>query len=410
MNYWCFSVHSPWNAKPELVERYRKLADPNSRQRNPVYAAMIQSLDEAVGRVVQTIDDLGLADHTIFLFSSDNGGVDWHEPSMKEKAGMDDPPTSNWPLRAGKASLYEGGTREPCCVVWPGVTKPGTTTDAMVQSTDFYPTVLEMCGLRSRADVRLDGVSFVPVLRDAGTGRDTLFCHFPHLNGNVADNPKTAAYVRHGDWKLIRRFCANEDQTDRFELFNLRQDLGETNNLADAMPGKVRELSLLLDGFLQDTKAVVPQPNPAYVRGDRWAAGANAKLQLRDRVAVVESSSDRPTLRILQVPAVTGPLVVKFRMRTSAGRGGLVLWGTDVESGFAATRRSPFPPQFDGQWHDYTVPFAPASTLTQLRIDGSLQPTKLEYEWIRLCRADGTVLQSWDFAQANDAAEKKTKE
>lgn len=398
VNYWCFSVHSPWGGKKELVEKYRATADPGHPQRNPVYAAMIHSMDEAVGRVVKAVDELGLADRTIFIFFSDNGGVDWHDRAMKERAGMDDPPTSNRPLRSGKASLYEGGTREPCIVLWPGVTKPGVTSDAVIQSVDFYPTLLELCGLRPTGDRKPDGVSFVPALKGARSARDVVFCHFPHLNGNPADSSKAGAYVRQGDWKLIRRFCGNEDQTDHLELFNLSDDPGEARNLATAMPEKVKELDGLLGGFLKETGAVVPKPNPAYVRPDRWSAGAQAKVDFRDRTAVVESASNRPTLQLLKAPAVTGPLVLTFRMRADQGRDGLVLWGTDEEPNFSAGRRLKFEPKYDGRWHDYELQFTPVSRLRQLRIDGSLRPTRLEFEWIRLSKGDGTVIQSWDFA------------
>ena len=201
-NYWCFSVHSPWDAKPELVEHYRSLRDPNAPQRNPVYAAMIHSLDEGVGRVVKAIDDAGLADNTVFVLFSDNGGVDWWEPSMKERYGMDDPPTSNLPLRGGKATLYEGGTRVPCLIAWPGVTRPGAETDALIQSVDFYPTLLPALGLQPRADLKLDGISFLPVLKGGKSQRDAAFCHFPHM---CVDKTGPGTWVRKGDWKLIRR-------------------------------------------------------------------------------------------------------------------------------------------------------------------------------------------------------------
>jgi arylsulfatase A-like enzyme len=399
VNYWCFSVHSPWGAKPELIEKYRTKVDSKNPQHNPVYAAMVQSLDEAVGRVVQTIDELGLAERTIFVFTSDNGGVDWHDgEKMKERADMDDPPTSNLPLRAGKASLYEGGTREPCLVVWPGVTKAGSTSEAIVLSTDFYPTLLEICSLKPRADLQLDGISFTSALKGSPTARDTLFCHFPHLNGNPGDDPRGGSYVRQGDWKLIRRYHANDDLSDKYELFNLRDDLGETKNLAQMLPEKVQELRLLLDRFLSDTEAVVPKRNPAYVRSDRWSAGPDAKLAFQNKVAVVESTSNRPTLQLLKTASRTGVSVVKFRMCATGGNGGLVLWGTEKDRGFSAERRVPFMPIFDGQWHDYEVAFTTTARLQQLRIDGSLKPTRLEFASIQLCQEDGTVVQAWDFA------------
>lgn len=394
VNYWCFSVHSPWDGKPELIEKYRATADPKNPQHNPIYGAMVHSLDENVGRVVKAIDELGLSERTIFVFFSDNGGVNWLDDRMRARFQMDCPPTSNLPLRGGKATMHEGGTREPCIVVWPGVTKPDSTSDALLQSIDFYPTLLEITGLKPKAGLKLDGMSFTAALRGGKSARDTVFCHFPHTG---VDRLGPAAYVRQGDWKLIRRFCDNEDRTDRYELYNLRDDLGEATNLAPTMPGKVKELASLLDGFLRDTKAVVPKPNPAYSPPDRWAAGKGARLELRDGKAIVQSAIDRPTLHLLQTPEGTGAFLVKFRMRAEQGRGALVLWGTDKQPGFAPTRRVTFQPKFDGQWHEYEVRFTTPEVLRQLRIDGSLAPTVLEYEWIRLCKEDGSVLKAWKF-------------
>jgi arylsulfatase A-like enzyme len=398
VNYWCFSVHSPWGGKKDLIEHYRRTADPKSPQRNPVYAAMIHTMDESVGRVVQALDDLGLADNTLLVFFSDNGGIDWHDARMKEQAGMDDPPTSNLPLRGGKASLYEGGTREPLLVVWPGRTRPGATTDALVQSTDFYPTLLDIAGVPVKAGRKLDGVSFAPVLTGGAAQRTKLFCHFPYLTVNKADNKSPGSYVRQGDWKLIRRYFGNSDCTDRFELFDLRTDIGETKDLAASHPEKVKELSWLLDEYLKDTHAVLPKRNPAYVRADRWAAGRDAKFEVRDQIGTVSNTRDRPTLDLLEAPKVKGSLVLEFRMRAAAGRGGLVLWSTEKDPNFEPIRRQAFEPKCDGRWHEYAVPFDSADVLRGLRIDGSMTPAKLEFAWIRLCEKGGAVLQEWDFA------------
>ena len=264
LNYWCFSVHAPYDAKRELVEKYRAKADPTNPQRHPVMGAMVQSMDENVGRVVRALDDLGLADNTIIIFFSDNGGVHW--PGNKGEGNEANCPiTSNLPLRGGKATIYEGGTREPCIVVWPGVVEPGSRSDAFIQSIDFYPTLLEMLGLKPRTGQTFDGISIVPALQGKPLGRDTLFCHFPHYVKATGNLPST--YVRKGDWKLIRFYADNDDQTNRFELYNLKDDIGETKNLAAALPDKVNELNALIEQHLKDTGAVVPQPNPAYKPG-----------------------------------------------------------------------------------------------------------------------------------------------
>ena len=262
LNYWAYSVHGPWTAKPELVAKYRKKADPKAPQRNPVYAAMVHSLDDAVGRLLDALDELRLADNTIVVFFSDNGGIHWLDDRMKEQFGLASPPTSNAPLRGGKATLYEGGTRVPCLVAWPGKVKPGSRSEALLSSVDFYPTLLEMAGLNPKAGQRLDGVSQVPALLGQGVPRDTLYCFFPHYTPATGNVPGT--WVHKGDWKLIRFHHDGEDQADRFELYNLKDDLGETKNLAATMPDRVKALNALIEQHLKDTGALVPVKNPRF--------------------------------------------------------------------------------------------------------------------------------------------------
>ena len=268
-NYWQFSVHAPYDAKDELVAKYRKLADPNSPQRNPVYAAMVESLDDGVGRVLAALDECGLADNTIIVFFSDNGGVSWsgkggdaNHKSIRFQADMAAPPTSNLPLRNGKASLYEGGVREPCLVVWPGVTKAGAVNDTVIQSIDWMPTLLDMAGVPLPSGAKPDGISLVPLLRGGPLARDTIFTHFPHDTPASGQHPATS--VRRGDWKLIRLFAQNDDGSDQLELYHLREDLGETKNLAVEQPELVRDLNSLITDFLKQTEAVIPKRNPEF--------------------------------------------------------------------------------------------------------------------------------------------------
>ncbi len=272
LNYWAFSVHSPWQAKPEILDKYKRKADPKNPQHTPVYAAMVESLDTAIGRVVKAIDDNGLADNTIIVFFSDNGGVFWTaktEQAMLNPGFEDIPITSNAPLRAGKASVYEGGTREPMIVIWPGHVKPGSKSDAIVQSIDFHPTLLEMAGLRPLPQQNFDGISIVPALSGKPLQREAIFCHFPHYTPAAGNIPGT--WVRKGDWKLLRVWCDGPNQTDRFELYNLAEDIEETRDLSARYPERVREMAKLIEGFLTDTHAVAPKPNPAY-RADAVAA------------------------------------------------------------------------------------------------------------------------------------------
>ena len=270
LNYWAFSVHAPIQGKPELVEKYRDKANPASGQRNPINGAMVESLDDAVGVLVATIDELGIADDTVIVFFSDNGG-------MVHLIADGVVVTSNAPLRSGKSSIYEGGVREPLIVVWPGEAEPDSKSDAVVQSVDFYPTLLEMAGLTATVDQQFDGVSIVPALRGQPLEREAIFCHHPHYTPATAHRPSTS--VRQGDWKLIRFYYDGPAQTDRYELYNLRDDIGETRDLAGENVAKVDELRRLIDGFLADTDAVIPAPNPQYEDGlDPFPDGPVSKI------------------------------------------------------------------------------------------------------------------------------------
>ncbi|MHC4175707.1 MAG: sulfatase, partial [Planctomycetota bacterium] len=248
-----YAVHTPLNAKSELINKYRKKAGSNG-QNNPTYAAMIESTDQGVGRIMEKLDELGLTDNTIVFFFSDNGGV----------KGI----TSNQPLRGGKGMLYEGGIREPMFVCWPGVVKAGTMCDTPVIGIDLYPTILEMAGARKPRGKLLDGLSIVPLLKGRKSlNRKALFWHFPaYLQGKAegARDPyfrtRPGAAVRAGHWKLIEYF---EDGV--LELYNLRDDIAEQNNLAEIMPEKTSELHKLMLTWRKAVNAPVPtELNPDY--------------------------------------------------------------------------------------------------------------------------------------------------
>ncbi|MCR4415941.1 MAG: sulfatase [Thermoguttaceae bacterium] len=257
LNYWQFSVHAPFDAKKALIEKYRARVNPSDPQRSPTYAAMVESMDEAVGTLLDTLDRLKIADRTIIIFTSDNGGNMYNEVDGTT-------PTSNAPLRGGKATMFEGGTRVPCVVLWPGITAAGARSDALIQSEDFYPTLLEGLGLKLAPGQRFDGVSILPALKGLPLARDAVFQYFPHAPGVPDWLPPSVSVHRADGWKLIRIFHGGDNGAHRYLLFNLRDDLGEKHNLAAQKPELVRELDALIEKFLADTKAVVPIPNPAF--------------------------------------------------------------------------------------------------------------------------------------------------
>lgn len=246
-----YAVHTPIHAKESIIAKY-KSKQPAGGQNNPKYAAMVESVDEGVGRIMKKLDQLGLRDTTAVILFSDNGGV----------AGI----TSMEPLRGGKGMLYEGGVRVPLVVRWPGKTTAGAKCDVPVIGIDFYPTILEMAGAARPEGHMLDGESIVSLLKGrASVKREAIFWHFPaYLQANYGwKGPwrtTPAGAVRRGDWKLIEFF-----EDGKLELYNLKNDIGESNNLASVMPGKTAQLHHLLQMWRKSVNAPVPtELNPAY--------------------------------------------------------------------------------------------------------------------------------------------------
>jgi len=254
------AVHIPVGARQDLIAKYqkKKSSAPEDAwgqerdckvrmvQNRPDYAAMLEQMDSGIGRVLAALEKNGLTEKTIVIFMSDNGGLSTAEGH----------PTSNLPLRGGKGWYYEGGIREPLIIRAPGVAKAGSVCDSTVISIDFYPTILELCGLKLAPEQHRDGVSFLPLLKGGSQDRGTIFWHYPHYS-NQGGAP--AGAVREGDLKLIEWY---EDNSR--ELYNVRTDISETNNLAAQNPEKVKELASKLAAWRKDVNALMPTPNPNF--------------------------------------------------------------------------------------------------------------------------------------------------
>ncbi len=274
LNLWHYTVHTPIQAPPELVAKYEKKAkelgldaahtfeegefhpclhkkDQRVRRRllqsDPTYAAMIESMDTGIGRVLEALERNGKAENTLVLFTSDNGGLSTSEGS----------PTCNAPLAEGKGWMYDGGVREPLLVRWPDKVAAGSRCEAPVTSTDFYPTLLEAAGLAPMPEQHVDGVSIMSLLRgEASLDREAIFWHYPHYS-NQGGTPGCS--IRCGDWKLIEFF---EDW--HVELYNLREDIGETNDLAEVKPELAAELRAKLVAWRESIEAKIPEVNEGY--------------------------------------------------------------------------------------------------------------------------------------------------
>ncbi len=269
-----YSVHTPLQAPKGLIAKYTKKAEKlgiaddassfdvgrerqvwpdvkekrkvRTRQDHATYAAMVESMDNAVGQVLKRLEELDLKNNTAIIFTSDNGGLSTAEGH----------PTSNLPLRGGKGWIYEGGIREPTVIRWPGVTPPGTRCAIPAVSTDFYPTILEMTGLPLKAEQHVDGVSIVAALRNpfAKFDRGPIFFHYPHY-ANQGGFPASA--VRVGNLKLIQDL-----EDGAYELYDLDDDLSEHNNLEQLSADKVKEMGDMLNAWRKEVDAKPLLPNP----------------------------------------------------------------------------------------------------------------------------------------------------
>ncbi len=271
-----YSVHTPLISRDDLRKKYRAKAEKSGLldkeqfaeeeqnfltkrprkvrvvQNHAVYGGMVEAMDQAVGKVLDKLDQLGLARNTAVFFTSDNGGLSTSEGS----------PTCNLPLRGGKGWLYEGGIREPYLIRWPGVTSPGTTCNVPVISTDFYPTILAMAGLPPRPKQHKDGRSLVPLLKgDKTLARKALYWHYPHY-GNQGGFPGGA--IRMGDWKLLERL-----EDGRVHLYNLAEDIGEKNDLADKNPRLVKRMRRKLHAWYKEVDAKFLRPKETTPDGPK---------------------------------------------------------------------------------------------------------------------------------------------
>ena len=258
-----YAVHIPLGAMSDKVEKYRKKAEETGAELpHPVYAAMIEHVDDMVGKIVDGIDEMGLTDKTMILFTSDNGGL-YRRYDYRE--GIDDNVATQAPLKGEKGSLHEGGVRVPLVVKYPPLIPAGTETAEPTISHDFYPTFVELADGSLPANQTIDGRSLTPLFSDpsATLARPAIHWHYPHYH-----HDRPASSIRERDWKLIEYL----DGTGDIELYHLAEDIGETTNLAEEKKGRVADLKKKLAAWRAETVARMPIPNPHYdpERAQEW--------------------------------------------------------------------------------------------------------------------------------------------
>ncbi|MCB1062716.1 MAG: sulfatase [Verrucomicrobiae bacterium] len=398
LNYWQFSVHAPFDAKAELIEKYRGLIDPKDEQRSPTYAAMVQSLDDNVGKMLDALDRLGIADDTIIIFFSDNGGNMYNEVDGTT-------PTANRPLRGGKGNNYDGGTRVPAVVVWPGEIEPGSKSDELITSTDFYPTLLEMLGITPAEGQRFDGMSIVPAFRGESLERDGIFSYFPHSTG-VPDTLPPSVAMHLDDWKLLRLFHEGENGAHDYRLYQVSDDIGETNNLAAEFPDRVAAMDAKIEAFLKDCHAVVPLANPAYdsraseLNATGWSATKDTTLTQAGGVLAVHSTGNDPHFQArLAKPIPAGKITMRVRVKSDPAGPLEIRWEEQgIKPAFHRDRLVRSKPIAASEWQDVVISFVAKKPVVSFRVDLAPGDRDTEFErWV--IEADGVEVKEWDFAK-----------
>ncbi len=458
MNYWQFSVHAPFGAKPELIEHYRKklgnsvdeLTNPEARekmlsphqpatglpQRSPTYAAMVHSLDDAVGRL---LDAEGISDETVIVFYSDNGGnihSGLEETTLSGKKYIT-AIISNHPLRGGKGGIHEGGVRVPAVVVWPGVTKPGTLSEVRIQATDLYPTILRMLNVDRPKEHVLDGVDFTKALRGEKMDRGPMFTHVPGHGATPHWLPPSTS-VHHGDWKLIRSYHYGENGKHKYRLYNLREDIGENKNLAATYQEKVNELDQLIEDYIDEANVVVPLPNPnfdpakfdpskigeqpgglkmpASFRSSQQRAVSENPSKPTKKESILgwssknaEASIEDESLRIRPVGRqpfianaklrVIGPVEVKLRIRPQKSGTGRFQWRTEGQESFPETGQRQSFDVTGGDWQELSVPLDVKGRLIHIRLFMPDSKHSTEINWMEIVSKDAMPKhrKRWDF-------------
>lgn len=388
LNLWFYDVHAPFQAKVELIDKYENRIDPDYTQRSPTMGAMIETMDRNIERLLKELDRLRLRENTIIIFTSDNGGNMYNEVDGTT-------PTNNAPLRSGKGNNYEGGVRVPLIVSWPFVSVGGTVSDAVVSSVDLYPTILRMAGLPQHPEHHIDGIDFTPAVRGERYDRGPIFSHFPHYVPATDNIPNTS--VRVGDYKLYRFYYDGPNQSHRYELYNLKEDIGETRNLAHSLPEKVRELDAIIQKHLDEAEVLVPIKNPRFnvqpVLG--WVATHQMALSAEGAILRIESSGMDPFMTTTEVGQGSGPFKLAFSLRSQSSGQSQVFWRTATIQAFGAANASFFNIKHDGSWQDYSVAIPVQVPLKALRLDPSQGAGVIEIKNLRLLDVNGQALHTW---------------
>lgn len=365
LNLWFYDVHAPYQSQQGVIEKYEaklKGVNETSPQRSPTMAAMIEEFDRHVGRVMDHLEEKGLLENTVIIFTSDNGG------NMYDRIDGEFP-TNNAPLRGGKGINFEGGVKVPLIISWPDQIPSGATTDVRTSSVDVFPTILELSST-VQSEPTHEGVSILQTLATGSNYERALFFDFPHYVTATGNIPNSA--VVSDDWKLYRFFADNPDQSNRFELYNLSEDVGETTDVSEQHPEVVAQLDELIETHLQNTRALRPAKNPDYgkVGPSSWRGQGGVFSLESGHITLISTGNDPMFIG-------TGPLTDKnqvtltFELKSSSSGGGQIFWTSASSPAFSEKNSQQFEVVYDGEWHHYEITVQHHEPLGLFRIDPS---------------------------------------
>jgi arylsulfatase A-like enzyme len=386
---WYYDVHAPYQGKQEFILKYQKKLRDETIQRNPTMGAMIENMDWNIGRLISELKQLQIYDNTIIIFTSDNGGcmMSYSDGSV---------PTNNYPLRNGKGSNYEGGVRVPLIVRAPGITRAGTVSNVVTSSVDHYATILELLGVPFPEDIPTDGVSYLRALEGEEYRRSPIYSTL--LHNVIPSGNRANLSTRYGPWRLYKFYFDGPDLEHRYELYNLDEDIGETNNLADMMPKKVAELTYLLDAYTEEAQILLPNINENYGGNvvDAWQGFADTELSVADKTLKILSTGEMPNFETTYVPIVSNATVVlEFDMKSSSVGDGRVAWQLEGAVEYQEKNSAFFEGVHDGNWHSYALLMPIQGKLSKLRIFPSSGTGMIEFRNMKIVSEDGFFIYDW---------------
>ena len=445
LNYWQFSVHAPFGAKPELIEYYRKKIKRGQKQQSPTYAAMVHSLDDAVGSLLDALDAEGVTDETIIIFYSDNGGNIHCGLEETDASGEKfvTPITSNYPLRGGKGGIREGGIRVPAVLAWPGVSKPGSRNSTRIQANDLYPTILKMLGFRMPEGHVVDGVDFTEALSGKKMQRKPMFTFVPG-HGNTPEWLPPSMAVHHGKWKFIRTFHYGEDGNHQYWLHDLEKDIGEEQNLASQYPQKVKEMDSWIDEYVAEANVVVPTLNPNFDSSKFYPKSIGVQAGGLKMPPAKKSSPHNGPPRALRTESMLGwvgkgidvsmgpnsmkvstvhsqsflananldfegPVEVTLRLRSVKDGKAKFQWRTKDQKDFAAKTQAKSFLIKKGDWSEMTVTLPVKGSLKHLRLFIPPIKNSIEFDWVKIGSAGARAedFKRWDFKALSKTSQNK---